>query len=109
MCSSDLLRTGMQDVMEASAGIFRSQDTLSQGADQLRELQDRATSMAVDDHSREFNTQVVAALELANMLDIAECILFEKDGRKHQAGAAVLTADGRTTAVARVLLIAAAG
>ena len=34
---------------------------------------------------------------------------IEKDGRKHQAGAAVLTADGRTAAVARVLLIAAAG
>jgi hypothetical protein len=33
---------------------------------------------------------------------------IEKDGRKHHAGAAVLTADGRTAAVARVLLIAAA-
>ena len=34
---------------------------------------------------------------------------IEKDGRKHHAGAAVVTADGRTAAVARVLLIAAAG
>jgi hypothetical protein len=34
---------------------------------------------------------------------------IEKDGRKHHAGAAVLTADGRTAAVARTLLIAAAG
>jgi hypothetical protein len=34
---------------------------------------------------------------------------IEKDGRKHHAGAAVLTANGRTAAIARVLLIAAAG
>ena len=34
---------------------------------------------------------------------------IEKDGRKHHAGAAVVTADNRTAAVARVLLIAAAG
>ena len=31
--------------------------------------------MAIDDHSREFNTQVVAALELSAMLDVAEAII----------------------------------
>jgi fumarate reductase flavoprotein subunit len=81
------LRTGMQDVMEASAGIFRTRATLSQGADQLRELRERATSMAIDDHSREFNTQVVAALELSNMLDVAEAIIASALLREESRGA----------------------
>ena len=69
------LRSAMQEVMEDSAGIFRTEAFLSKGADALRELQERSASLAIEDHSREFNTQVVAALELSNMLDVAEAII----------------------------------
>ena len=38
-------------------------------------LQERSAPSAIDDHSRTFNTELVAALELANMLDVAEAII----------------------------------
>lgn len=81
------LRTAMQEVMEESAGIFRTEAFLSKGADVLRELQERSASLAIEDHSREFNTQVVAALELSNMLDVAEAIIACALRREESRGA----------------------
>ena len=81
------LRTAMQEVMEESAGIFRTEAFLSKGADALRELQERSASLAIEDHSREFNTQVVAALELSNMLDVAEAIIACALRREESRGA----------------------
>jgi fumarate reductase flavoprotein subunit len=81
------LRTGMQQAMEDSAGIFRTEDSLVKGAATLRELQERSESMAIDDHSRAFNTQVVAALELSNMLDVAEAIIAAALRREESRGA----------------------
>ncbi|MBC9822381.1 fumarate reductase (quinol) flavoprotein subunit [Terrabacter sp. MAHUQ-38] len=81
------LRTGMQQAMEDSAGIFRTEESLLGGAARLRELQERSESMAVDDHSRAFNTQVLAALELSNMLDVAEAIIAAALRREESRGA----------------------
>ena len=50
-------------------------DSLAKAADMLRELQDRVGRSPIDDHSRTFNTELVAALELAFMLDVAETIV----------------------------------
>jgi fumarate reductase flavoprotein subunit len=43
--------------------------------------------MEIEDHSREFNTQVVAALELGNMLDVAEAIIACALHREESRGA----------------------
>jgi fumarate reductase flavoprotein subunit len=81
------LRVRMQQTMEDAAGIYRTGAELAKGADTLRELQDRAGSVALEDHSRTFNTQLVAALELANMLDVAEAIIASAIQRTESRGA----------------------
>jgi fumarate reductase flavoprotein subunit len=81
------IREEMQQAMEESAGIYRSGDSLAKGADKLRELQERFHSVAVEDHSRTFNTELVAALELSNMLDIAEGIVGCAARREESRGA----------------------
>jgi succinate dehydrogenase flavoprotein subunit len=81
------VRTAMQDVMEESAGIFRTEESLTKGAATLRDLQERASSLAIDDHSRAFNTQLVAALELSNMLDVADTIIASALQRQESRGA----------------------
>jgi fumarate reductase flavoprotein subunit len=81
------LRTELQATMEASAGIYRSGDSLVKGADTVRELQERFRSVALDDHSRTFNTELVAALELANLLDVAQAILLSAEQRQESRGA----------------------
>jgi fumarate reductase flavoprotein subunit len=81
------IRTEMQEVMEECAGIYRSGDALAKGLDTLRELQERSTDLALADQSPVFNTEIVAALELANMLDVAECIVQSGLWREESRGA----------------------
>jgi fumarate reductase flavoprotein subunit len=81
------IRDEMQHVMEQSAGIYRSGDSLAKATDALRELQQRIGSVALDDRSRTFNTELVAALELANLLDVAEAIIECAVRREESRGA----------------------
>jgi fumarate reductase flavoprotein subunit len=81
------IREAMQSTMEDSAGIFRSGDSLSKGVDQLADLQQRLEHIQLSDETRVFNTELVAALELANMLDIAETILQSALEREESRGA----------------------
>jgi fumarate reductase flavoprotein subunit len=81
------IREQMQSTMEDSAGIFRSGDSLTKGVDLLAELQQRLERVQLSDQTRVFNTELVAALELANMLDVAECILQSALQREESRGA----------------------
>jgi fumarate reductase flavoprotein subunit len=77
----------MHETMEQGAGIYRSRDSLVKAADKLRELQERFLSARIDDHSRTFNTELVAALELSFMLDVAESIVQSAARREESRGA----------------------
>ncbi|WP_214371012.1 fumarate reductase (quinol) flavoprotein subunit [Pseudonocardia sp. H11422] len=79
------IRTEMQHTMEGSAGIYRDAASLLTGADKLRELRERYDKATIEDTSRTFNTELVAALELGFMLDVAEtmvaCALRRQESR----------------------------
>ena len=81
------LRQEMQSTMEASAGIYRTAASLSAGVGTLRTLQERARDLRVEDQSRTFNTERIAALELSFMLDIAETIVASALQRQESRGA----------------------
>jgi fumarate reductase flavoprotein subunit len=81
------VREEMQRNMERSAGIYRSGPLLTEAADRLRQLQERARSLALDDHSRTFNTELAGALELVFMLDVAESIVASALAREESRGA----------------------
>jgi fumarate reductase flavoprotein subunit len=81
------LREEMQKTMEESAGIYRSGDSLARAADRLRELQERFGDVRIEDQSRTFNTERVAALELSFMLDVAETIVNAALRREESRGA----------------------
>jgi fumarate reductase flavoprotein subunit len=82
-----VLRERMQKIMEQSAGIYRSGDSLAHAVDDLRELQERLPHIALDDRSRTFNTERVAALELSFMLDVAQAIVNSALRREESRGA----------------------
>jgi fumarate reductase flavoprotein subunit len=69
------LREAMQHTMEAGAGIYRTRDSLAEAANKIAEMQDRYKAISMEDHSLAFNTQLIAALELGFLLDVAETIL----------------------------------
>jgi fumarate reductase flavoprotein subunit len=81
------IRDQMQKILEESAGIYRDGGKLDWAVGRVRELQDRARDLAIEDHSRTFNTERVAALELACMLDVAEAIVHSALRREESRGA----------------------
>ena len=81
------IREEMHATMEDGAGIYRSRDSLVKAADKLRDLQERLVSARIDDHSRTFNTELVAAMELSFMLDVAESIVLSASHREESRGA----------------------
>jgi fumarate reductase flavoprotein subunit len=81
------IRTAMQTTMEECAGIYRSGDSLAKGADTLRELQERLPRVTLDDRSRMFNTELIAALEQAAMLDVSEAMVHCAIRREESRGA----------------------
>jgi fumarate reductase flavoprotein subunit len=85
--SISAIRQELQDTMEEAAGIFRTGPAMTKGLDALGELQGRVGNVGVADTSRSFNTELLAALELANMLDIGECILRSGLQREESRGA----------------------
>jgi fumarate reductase flavoprotein subunit len=52
----------------------------------LAELKDRFTHITLDDHSLSFNTELIAALELGFMLDIAEAVAHAALARTESRG-----------------------
>jgi fumarate reductase flavoprotein subunit len=82
-----LLREGMQKIMENCAGIYRSGESLAGAADKLHELKERFQDIRLDDCSHMFNTELIAALELGCMLDVAETMAQCATERRESRGA----------------------
>ncbi len=81
------IRNEMQKTIENGAGIYRNGDSLAAAAENLCKLQEQFRNVAITDHSHTFNTELVAALELSFMLDVAELIVQSALQRKESRGA----------------------
>ena len=81
------LRDEMQNVMEESAGIYRSGAVLARGVERLHRLRERVPDIAIEDRSNTFNTERTAALEFCFMLDVAEAIVASALRREESRGA----------------------
>jgi len=81
------LRARMQETMEQGAGIYRDRAGLAAAASRVQELKARFAGVSLDDHSLTFNTELTAALELGNLLDLAEAIIQSGLEREESRGA----------------------
>jgi fumarate reductase flavoprotein subunit len=81
------IREELQTTMEDAAGIYRTGPSLEKGADTFQALRERVGAVGVRDTSPSFNTELVAALELENLIDIGECILRSGLAREESRGA----------------------
>ncbi len=77
----------MQQAMERGAGIYRDEAGLSSTAAKIAELGERSRNIWLDDRSLTFNTELIALLELSNMLDVCEAILHSARARHESRGA----------------------
>jgi fumarate reductase flavoprotein subunit len=81
------IRSELHSAMENGGGIYRNQTSLEKAADKLRELRERFLGIRMDDPSRTFNTELVAALELSFMLDVGSAIVESALHRTESRGA----------------------
>lgn len=80
------IRTEMRDTMEDGAGIYRSEEGLKNTCNKLAELRDRFSNISLDDRSLTYNTELISALELDAMLDVAEAVAHSARARKESRG-----------------------
>ena len=81
------LRGAMQSALEEGAGIYRDEAGLRRAADAVAALQSRVGRVALDDASETFNTELLSALELENLLDVGESIVHSALARRESRGA----------------------
>ncbi len=80
------LRADMHQIMEESAGIYRTEMVLKEAAGKLKRLQERFQDLSLDDNSYTFNTELTAALELSYMLDVGQSIIQSALERRESRG-----------------------
>jgi fumarate reductase flavoprotein subunit len=82
-----VIREEMQREMDANAGVFRSREGLTKLVKDLAVLRDRFETIKIDDSSRTFNTDLISALELDYMLEVAGTIAASALAREESRGA----------------------
>jgi fumarate reductase flavoprotein subunit len=81
------IRREMRTTMEEGAGIYRDEQGTRATCEKIAELRQRYGSIEVNDKSNVFNTDLQQALELRNLLDIAETIAEGSLQRRESRGA----------------------
>ncbi len=76
----------MNTAMETGAGIYRSAESLSAAAAKMSVLQRRYCNVALTDRSNVYNTDLIQALELGAMLDVAQAIVVSALERRESRG-----------------------
>ncbi|MGQ0568403.1 MAG: fumarate reductase (quinol) flavoprotein subunit [Armatimonadota bacterium] len=80
------LRVEMNRAMEAGCGIYREEGPLRQTCDELTRLRGRFSRISLDDRTLGFNTELLGALELDFMLDVAEAVAHSALARTESRG-----------------------
>jgi len=80
------IRQEMQKAMEEGAGIYRNEEQMQMSCLILRQLRQRFAGIRVEDKSDVFNTELIAALELDFMLDVAEAMAHSALNRRESRG-----------------------
>jgi fumarate reductase flavoprotein subunit len=81
------IRRDMNSAMEDGCGVYRVQETMAKTVRDLADMKPRADALALKDASRVFNTEIIAALELGNMLEVAEAVANAAAVRRESRGA----------------------
>ena len=81
------LKKELQTTMQNSFGVFRTEKNMQEGMEKLADLRERIKQADMPDKSAAFNTARLEALELDNLLEVAEATAITAEGRKESRGA----------------------
>ena len=81
------LRKELQETMDKNAQVFRTEETLQEAWDKIMELRKRYENISIQDQGRRFNTDLLEAVELGFLLDLAEVTVITCRERRESRGA----------------------
>lgn len=81
------LKKELQTTMQNSFGVFRTEKNMQEGMKSLSDLRERIGQAHLTDKSNAFNTARLEALELDNLLEVAEATAVAAEHRKESRGA----------------------
>lgn len=81
------VRHDLGDTLSTKLGIFRTRASMTEAGSKVRELQLRAAAVTVQDKGRVFNTDLIQALELQCLVELAETIVAGALAREESRGA----------------------
>lgn len=85
--SVDQVRGDLQRVMQNYFGVFRTEEHMQKGVEELKQLRERINQAALTDKSKAFNTARIEALELDNLMETAFATAIAAEYRKESRGA----------------------
>ena len=80
------LRKELQDEMDRNAQVFRTDESLEKVTKTIHGLRERYRNVSIHDKGRRFNTDLLEAIELGFLLDLAEVVVFSARNRKESRG-----------------------
>ena len=80
------IRFEMQAMMDDKASVFRNEQSLTEARDGLRALKERYNHVTVSDKGKRFNTELLEAVELGFLLELAEVTVVGALNRKESRG-----------------------
>ncbi|MFL7871136.1 MAG: FAD-dependent oxidoreductase [Anaerolineales bacterium] len=76
----------MKSIMFDDVGVFRTEKGMAAALEKVNELQERFKQVKVQDTGKIFNTELLNAWEMGNLLDVAEVITASALNRKESRG-----------------------
>ena len=81
-----VIRKELQDTMDKNAQVYRTEESLNEALDKIKELRKRYENIQVQDRGLRFNTDLLEAIELGFLLDLAEVLAFTARERRESRG-----------------------
>ncbi len=80
------LRKELQEEMDRNAQVFRTEESLAKVTETIHQLRERYKNVAIQDKGHRYNTDLLEAIELGFLLDLAEVVVYSAKNRKESRG-----------------------
>ena len=84
---SQALAGDIRSTMQQHAGVFRTQVSMDEGVKKIAALRERVSGVTLQDKSKVFNTARIEALEVDNLIEVAQATMTSAAARKECRGA----------------------
>jgi succinate dehydrogenase / fumarate reductase, flavoprotein subunit len=81
-----VLRKELQDTMDKNAQVYRTEESLNEALDKIAELRKRYENIQVQDRGKRFNTDLLEAIELGFLFDLADVLVMTARERRESRG-----------------------